>query len=65
MSRVSAVIALTPLGTVAFVLLVDRFYPGVLPTERLNWVSVTAAGLVVAGSMVTSLTGQGAVKVQS
>ena len=58
-SRVSAVLALTPLGTFAFVALVDRVYPHVLPTERLNWVSVTAAGLVVGGSMVTSLTGQG------
>ena len=54
-SRVSAVLALTPLGTFAFVALVDRLYPDVLPTERLNWVSFTAAGLVVAGSMVTSL----------
>jgi len=63
-SRVSAVIALTPLGTVAFVLLVDKFYPGVLPAERLNWVTVAAAALVVTGSVVTSLTGQGTVKVQ-
>jgi len=58
------VIALTPLGTVAFVLLVDKFYPGVLPAERLNWVTVAAAALVVTGSVVTSLTGQGTVKVQ-
>ena len=64
-SRVSAVIALTPLGTVAFVSLGDRFYPGILPTERLNWVSLMAAGLVVAGSVVTSLTGQGSVRVRS
>ena len=64
-SRVSAVLALTPLGTFAFVALVDRFYPNVLPTERLNWVSLTAAGLVVAGSMVTSLMGQGTVRVRS
>ena len=58
-SRVSAVLALTPLGTFAFVALVDRLYPDVLPTERLDWVSLTAAGLVVAGSMVTCLTGRG------
>ena len=64
-SRVSAVLALTPLGTFAFVALVDRLYPNVLPTERLNWVSVTAAGLVVAGSMVTSLMGQGTLRVKS
>ena len=57
-SRVSAVLALTPVGTVAFVFLVDAFYPGILPTERLNWVSLAAAGLVVAGSVVTSLGGR-------
>lgn len=58
-SRVSAVLAVTPLGTFAFVGLVERLYPNVLPAERLDWVSVTAAGLVVAGSMVTSLMGRG------
>ena len=59
---------LMPLAAVvriAFVALVDRFYPNVLPTERLNWVSLTAAGMVVAGSMVTSLMGQGTVRVRS
>lgn len=64
-SRVSAVLALTPLGTVAFVLLAGRFYPGVLPTERLNWVSVAAAGMVVVGSVVTSLAGQESAKVRN
>ena len=64
-SRISAVLALTPLGTFAFVAPVDRFYPNVLPTERLNWVSLTAAGLVVVGAMVTSLTGQGTVRARS
>ena len=64
-SRVSAVLALTPLGTVAFVWLVDRVYPGVLPTERLNLVSVTAAALVVVGSVATSLSGQKTVKARS
>jgi len=64
-SRVSAVIAVAPLGTVAFVSLGDRLYPGVLPTERLNWVSLTAAGLVVAGAVVTSLAGQDPSRVRS
>ena len=64
-SRVSAVLALTPLGTVVVVWLMDRFHPGVLPTERLNWVSVTAAALVVVGSVVTCLGGQKTVRVRS
>ena len=63
-SRVSAVLAVTPLGTVAFVWLVDRAYPGVLPAEHLNWVSVMAAGMVVVGSVIASLSGQGTVRVQ-
>ena len=59
-SRVSAVLALTPLGTFAFAATVDRFYPGVLPAERLGWVSLVGAGLVVVGSILTSLTGRNA-----
>ncbi len=57
-SRVSAVLALTPLGTLAFVVSAERFYPGVLPPERLDWLSLTGAALVVAGSLATSLTGR-------
>lgn len=63
-SRVSAVLAVTPLGTVACAWLVDRVYPGVLPAERLNWVSLAAAGLVVVGSVATSLSGQAQSRVQ-
>lgn len=61
-SRVSAVLALTPLGTLAFVMSVERIYPGVLPPEHLDWLSLTGAGLVVAGSLVTSLAGRNHVK---
>ena len=64
-SRVSAVLAVTPLGTVALVWLVDWLYPGVLPAERLNWVSVTAAGMVVVGSVAASLAGQDTVRAGS
>jgi drug/metabolite transporter (DMT)-like permease len=61
-SRVSAVLALTPLATLAFVMSVEWLYPGVLPPEHLDWLSLTGAGLVVTGSLVTSLTGRKARK---
>ena len=57
-SRVSAVLALTPLGTFAFAASVERFYPGVLPPEHLDGLSLAGAGLAIMGSMVTSLTGR-------
>jgi drug/metabolite transporter (DMT)-like permease len=56
-SRVSAVLALTPLGTLAFEAAVERLFEGALPPERLDWTSFVGAGLVVAGSIVTSLSG--------
>ena len=59
-SRVGAVLALTPLGTLVFAATVERFYPGALPSERLGWVSLVGAGLVVVGSVLTSLTGRNA-----
>ena len=56
-SRISAVLALTPLGTLAFVWSMAKFYPGLLPAERLDALSLTGAGLVVVGSIAISLTG--------
>jgi drug/metabolite transporter (DMT)-like permease len=57
-SRVSAVLAVTPLGTIAFGEIVGRLYPGAVQPERLDWLSLGGAALVVAGSIVTSLTGR-------
>lgn len=54
-SRVSAVLALTPLTTLVLVSLLARLAPGWLAPERLGWVSFSGAGLVVAGSMFVSL----------
>lgn len=54
-SRVSAVLALTPLSTLVLVSLAARLAPGWLAPERLGWVSFAGAGLVVAGSMLVSL----------
>ncbi len=61
-SRVSAVLALTPLGTLACVITVERLYPDVLPPEHLDWLSLAGAGLVVAGSLGASLTGRNQAK---
>ena len=56
-SRVSAVLAVTPLGTIAFGRLMAAIYPDAVPPERLDGLSLVGAGLVVAGSMATSLAG--------
>ena len=54
-SRVSAVLALTPLTTLFFVWLLARLVPGWLEAERLGSLSFGGAGMVVAGSMLVSL----------
>jgi len=56
-SRVSVVLALTPLGTIAFEKFLERFYPGTTLPERLDGISMAGAALVVAASMATSLAG--------
>lgn len=56
-SRVSAILALTPLGTLAVAAVVSHWLPQLLAPERLDWISISGASLVVAGSMLTSLAG--------
>lgn len=56
-SRVSAVLAVTPLFTLITVWLMSRFAPGLLPPEKLNALSIFGALLVVAGSAVCVLSG--------
>jgi drug/metabolite transporter (DMT)-like permease len=56
-SRISAVLALTPLGTIAFAEVLEHVYPEAAPTERLDGLSLVGAAVVVAGSMVASLAG--------
>jgi drug/metabolite transporter (DMT)-like permease len=59
-SRVSAVLALTPLATLASVELVELWWPSLeLQPRPLSWTSLAGAGLVVLGSLATSLTGAG------
>lgn len=57
-SRVSTVLALTPLGTMAFGGVVSIFFPESVPPERLDVWSLVGASMVVAGSVVTSLAGR-------
>lgn len=54
-SRVSAVLALTPLATLGFVWLTSHVAPSWIQPERLGWASFAGAGLVVVGSMLVSL----------
>ena len=56
-SRVSAVLALTPLATLGFAALGARFSPDVFAPESLSPASLAGAGLVVVGSLLTSLGG--------
>jgi len=57
-SRVSAIIAVTPLGTIAVLALAAQFRPGLIEPESLSLLSMFAAVVVVGGSMLTSLAGK-------
>lgn len=57
-SRVSAVLAITPLITIAGMKVLAYFYPDYLSAEPLNALSVFGAVLVVGGSAVTALAGR-------
>jgi len=57
-SRVSAVIALTPLVTIVLVFIAVGLSLDIVPPEKLDAFSLIAAVLVVVGSMITSLAGQ-------
>jgi drug/metabolite transporter (DMT)-like permease len=57
-SRVSAVLALTPLATLAFSTLASRVQPAQFPTEHLSPSSWIGAALVVGGSLCTALGGR-------
>lgn len=54
-SRVSAVLALTPIVTLISVSLVAFWVPGLLPSERITILAVLGAVFVVAGSMTIAL----------
>jgi drug/metabolite transporter (DMT)-like permease len=57
-SRVSAVLALTPLLTLLFARLLEWAWPGYDSGERLNLLSVAGALMVVAGSAICALSGR-------
>jgi drug/metabolite transporter (DMT)-like permease len=54
-SRVSAVLAITPLITIAFAALTNYVFPGYLVIEELNWVSILGGVVVVIGATLTAL----------
>lgn len=54
-SRVSAVLALTPLTTLVLVWVTSQVAPAWIEPERLGWSSLAGAGLVVVGSVLVSL----------
>lgn len=56
-SRVSVVLALTPLLTVVTVEIVHALAPAIVRPEQIGWIGFVGAGLVVAGSALTSLLG--------
>jgi drug/metabolite transporter (DMT)-like permease len=57
-SRVSAVLALTPLMTMLTVDIAHRVNPVLVAPERIGWIGLLGALLVVAGSAATSLLGR-------
>ncbi len=54
-SRVSAVLAITPLMTILFAHLTDYFWPGYIQLEDLNSLSLIGALVVVLGSLITAM----------
>ncbi|MGV6851431.1 MAG: DMT family transporter [bacterium] len=54
-SRVSAVLSLTPLGTILFVSILAIFWPRLLQPEQLDIIAWAGAFMVVIGSMTVSL----------
>ena len=54
-SRVSAVLAVTPLITLASIWVLARKYPEIVASEKLNTLSIIGASCVVVGSMLAAL----------
>jgi drug/metabolite transporter (DMT)-like permease len=54
-SRVSAVLAITPLATLAFTLAGAALFPDVVHPEPVSWLSLAGAAAVVGGSLLVTL----------
>lgn len=57
-TRVSAILALTPLVTIISMKVVAHFFPDYLPSEPLNALSIVGSVMVVVGSATTALAGK-------
>jgi drug/metabolite transporter (DMT)-like permease len=55
-SRVSAVLAIVPLGTLTIIEFLEWFAPDVLAPEPITWVGVVGAVMVVSGALMIALT---------
>ncbi len=64
-SRVSAVLSTSPIFTLSAMWLTEKLWPGLLPPERLNALSIVGALAVVAGSIVCALGGLRAPRVDA
>lgn len=53
-SRVGAILALTPVATFGFIQLTHTVFPGALTAEQFSPTMLVGAGVVVAGSVITS-----------
>ncbi|MCK5354331.1 MAG: DMT family transporter [Methyloprofundus sp.] len=54
-SRVSAILAITPLLTIIFTQITNHLFPGYIIIETLNLLSIIGALMIVLGSMITAL----------
>ncbi len=56
-SRVSAVLALTPLGTIATAAVIHNYWPQIMAAEKIDITGWIGTALVVCGSIVTAVSG--------
>ena len=56
-SRVSAVLALTPLGTIATAALLHHYWPNIIAAENIDITGWLGTALVICGSIVTAISG--------
>jgi drug/metabolite transporter (DMT)-like permease len=61
-SRVAAVLALTPLATIASAAVAGALWPSLAVTARISGAGFVGVGMVVAGALLTALGGRAALR---
>jgi len=56
-SRVSAIVSLTPMGTILTVFVIHHYWPQIIATEHIDLFSWIGTGMVIFGSMLTAIAG--------